>query len=214
MPPLPAVHHLVTVCDIDGREFASRVEDAGPGLLVLARPLTLPLEHDFEVGRLLFVSWPDLTGLTTATGTLIGTRARGSLGLWVVQQLGELSRQQRRQFVRVPAMGPMELIATGDPGQPISHIAGHLLDLSEAALRCALRESDARLLASSMELTVGFDLDERRFTLPATILRGQPKRHDGDSVELVLTFRIDEAQAAELRRLIFAEQLRQRRHSA
>ena len=135
MPMLPAVHHLVTVCDSDGREFASRVEDVGPGVLVLARPLTLPLEHDFEVGRRLFVSWPDLNGLTTATGKLIGTRARGSLGLWVVQQIGELSRQQRRQFVRVPAIGPMELVATDEPGQPFPHLAGHLLDVSEAALR-------------------------------------------------------------------------------
>lgn len=214
MPTLPAVHHLVTVCDIDGREFASRIEDVGPGLLVLARPLTLPLEHDFEVGRLLFVSWPDLNGLTTATGRLIGTRTRGSLGLWAVQQIGELTRHQRRAFVRVPALGPMELTATGAPGEPFPHLAGHLLDISEAALRCALREADARLLASSMELTVGFSLDDRRFTLPASVLRTIPDRRDDSSVELVLTFSPSEADAADLRRRVFAEQLRQRRRSA
>ena len=91
MPTLPEVHRLVTVSDVGGRNFASRVEDVGPRLLVVARPLNLPLEHEFEVSRLLFVSWPDPDGLTTATGKLIGTRTRGPLGLWVIEQLGELT---------------------------------------------------------------------------------------------------------------------------
>lgn len=214
MPTLPELHRLVTVSDLDGREFASRVEDVSPGLLVLARPLTLPLEHGFQLGRPLFVSWPDPDGLTSATGTLVATRARGPLGLWDVQQQGKLSRQQRRNFVRVPALGAMELVATGEPGSPFPHLAGHLLDVSEAALRCALRPSDARLLAPSMELTASFSLDAHRFTLPAEVLRAEPGRRDENAVELVLTLEPSEAEAAELRRLIFTEQLRQRRQTA
>ena len=103
----------------------------------------------------------------------------------------------------------MELLADGEPGAPFPHLAGHLLDISEAAARCALRETDARLIAPSMPLTVSFSLDDRRFTLPATALRVEPDRRDDDAAELVLSFDIDEADAAELRRLVFAEQLRE-----
>ncbi|HEX2901846.1 MAG TPA: PilZ domain-containing protein [Jatrophihabitans sp.] len=214
MPTLPELHRLVTVSDIDGRTFPSRIEDLGPGMLVLARPLNLPLDHEFAPGRLLFVSWPDPDGLTTATGTLVGTRSRGPLGLWDVQQVGELGRSQRRQFVRVPALGPIELLGGGDPGAPFAHLAGHLLDLSEAGLRCAVRREDARRLAPAMVLTASFALEGKRFELPAQVLRSEPDRRDADAVELVLTFDIGEADAAELRRLVFAEQLRQRRESA
>lgn len=213
MPRLPVIHRLVTVCDVDGRRFASRIEDLADGVMVLARPLTLPLEHEFEVGRLLFISWPDPDGLTEATGKLIGARKRGSVGLWVVQQVGPLSRTQRRRYVRVPALGTIEIVATGEPGAPFPHLAGHLIDVSEAAIRCALRADDARQLAPSMELTVGFDLGDKRFTLAATVLRAEPTR-DEDEIELVLIFDIDDNDASELRRLIFAEQLRQRRLSA
>ena len=65
-----------------------------------------------------------------------------------------------------------------------------------------------------MELTVGFSLDDRRSTLPAMILRAISDRRDDSSVEIVLTFEPSEAEAADLRRRIFAEQLRQRRQSA
>jgi len=212
MPTLPEVHRLVRIIDIDGREFCSRIEDVGAGVLVLARPLNLPVEHAFATGQLLFVSWPDMDGLTTATGKLIAHRRRGPLAMWVVQQLGELTRQQRRQYVRVPALGPIELVALGEPGQPFPHLAGHLIDVSEAALRCALRPSDADLLQPGAELTVGFSLDQRRFTLPASLLRIE--RQHGDDAELVVTFDIEDAEASVLRRLVFGEQLKQRRFSA
>jgi hypothetical protein len=210
---MPEVHRLVTIADEDGHEFCSRVEDVGDGMLVLARPLTLPLEHQFDIGRPLLVSWPDPEGLTVAIVKLIGTRARGHLGLWVTE-IEELYRQQRRQFVRVPALGPIELAATGgEPGEPFPHVAGHLVDLSEAALRCALRPADAEAVAAAANLLASFALDGDRFTLPVTMLRAEPSRRDERVLECVLTFRIDDREAAELRRRVFLEQLRLRRAS-
>lgn len=210
---MPEVHRLVTIADEDGHEFCSRVEDVGDGMLVVARPLTLPLEHQFDIGRPLLVSWPDPEGLTVAIVRLTGTRARGHLGLWVTE-VEELYRQQRRQFVRVPALGPIELAATGgEPGEPFPHVAGHLVDLSEAALRCALRPSDAEAVAAAANLLASFVLDGDRFTLPVTMLRSEPSRRDDRVLECVLTFRIDDREAAELRRRVFLEQLRLRRAS-
>jgi c-di-GMP-binding flagellar brake protein YcgR len=201
---MPGVHRLVTITDSDGREYCSRVEDVGDGLLVFARPLTLPVEHEFAVGQPLLASWPDPDGLTLATVTLIETRAREHLGLWVTA-VEDLRRQQRRQYVRVPAAGPLELTAT--EGGPI---AGRLLDVSEAALRCALRTADAEAMAGAPGLLASFTLAEARFSVPATLLRTEPSRRDDQLAECVLTFDMDEREAAELRRRVFAEQLRLR----
>ncbi|MFL6162265.1 MAG: PilZ domain-containing protein [Jatrophihabitantaceae bacterium] len=204
----------MTIIDLDGHEFCSRVEgveDAGDGVLVLARPLTLPLEHQFDFGRPLFVSWPDPEGLTEATVTLVGTRMREHLGLWVTEVI-EVHRHQRRQFVRVPALGPIELVSSGgEPGAPFPHVAGHLVDISEAALRCALQAPDAEALTQVSGLLVSFALDGDRFTLPATLLRTEPSRKDYLVTECVLTFSIDDREAAELRRRVFQEQVKIRR---
>ena len=211
---MPAIHRLVTITDQDGREYRSRVEDVGDGMLTLARPLTLPLEHEFQLGQPLLASWPDPDGLTVATVRLTGTRTREHLGLWVTAVL-ELHRQQRRQFVRVPALGPIELMAVGtESGQPFPHVAGQLLDVSEAGLRCVLRSSDADLLAGAPDLLAGFALAGTRFTMPAAMLRIEPSRKDDQLTECVLTFEVDERESAELRRLVFAEQLRLRRTRA
>src|SRR6185312_656885 len=202
---MPPVHRLVTITDSDGREYCSRVEDVDDGLLVFARPLTLPVEHEFAVGQPLLASWPDPDGLTLATVTLIETRAREHLGLWVTE-VEDLRRQQRRQFVRVPAAGPLELTWTEG-----GSVAGQLLDVSEAALRCALRIADAEAATNVAGLLAGFTLAETRFSVPATLLRTEPSRKDDQLAECVLTFDIDEREAAELRRRVFAEQLRLRR---
>ena len=202
---MPPVHRLVTITDSDGREYCSRVEDVGDGVLVFARPLTLPVEHEFAVGQPLLASWPDPDGLVLATVTLIETRAREHLGLWVTA-VEDLRRQQRRQYVRVPALGPLELASTG--GEQVS---GQLLDVSEAALRCALRIADAEAATNVAGLLAGFTLAETRFSVPATLLRTEPSRKDDQLAECVLTFDIDEREAAELRRRVFAEQLRLRR---
>jgi c-di-GMP-binding flagellar brake protein YcgR len=205
---MPPVHRLVTITDSDGREYRSRVEDVGDGTLVFARPLTLPVEHEFAVGQPLLASWPDPDGLVLATVTLIQTRAREHLGLWVTA-VEDLRRQQRRQYVRVPALGPIEL----RPTEPVvaDGVAGQLLDVSEAALRCALRAADAQAAASAPALLASFTLADTRFAVPATMLRAEPSRKDDQLAECVLTFDIDEREAAELRRRVFAEQLRLRR---
>ena len=210
---LPGVHRLVTITDLDGRGYCSRIEDVGAGFLVLARPLTLPVDHEFEIGRSLSVSWPDPEGLTLATVELVATQVREHLGLWLTR-IEELHRQQRRQFVRVAALGTVELAGIGEPGEPFPHVAGHLLDLSEAALRCSLQTPDAEALSAATSLLASFTLGHDRFTVPASMLRGEPSRRAEQVTECVLTFDIDESEAAELRRRVFLEQVQGRRRQA
>jgi hypothetical protein len=214
MLTLPRVHRLVTISDDEGQDFCSRVEDVEDGQLTVARPLTLPLEHRFEVGNLVYVSWPDPAGLTSATTRLARSHTRGTLGLWELQVVGELHRDQRRQFVRVPALGQIELaLVSEESGEKFPHVAGHLLDLSEAALRCALHAEDAGHFPQDADVLTSFALEERQFALPASVLKGERRRNDEDVVELVLSLRVVDPDASALRKLIFAEQLRQRRHT-
>ncbi len=202
---------LVTLTDGVGREFRSRIEDVSGDLLLLARPLELPAEHDFLIGAPVLVSWPEVDGYLTATTELIGHRRQAQVGLWVVRVIGDYHRQQRRHFVRVPALGPVQLALIPETaGLPFSHIAGHLLDLSEAALRCAIRAEDAPGFGESAKLMTDFAIEDQRFSLPATVLKAELDRRDPGTVEVVLSYLIGEDQAAPLRRGVFAEQLRLR----
>jgi len=205
---LPQIHRLVTIVDQDGREYCSRIEDVAPSMLVVARPLTLPVEHCIAPDSPLEVRWPDPAGLTIAPVRLRETVLRDTLGLWVTELDGELFRQQRRRFVRVSALGQLELMTPS--GTPFAHVAGYLLDVSEAALRCLLSAPDAELVGEATELLASFEFAGIRSTLPVSVLRAERSRRDENATELVLTFDLDERQSGLLRKQIFDEQLRAR----
>ncbi|MDQ2959081.1 MAG: hypothetical protein M3Y42_19260 [Actinomycetota bacterium] len=180
-------------------------------MLILARPLDLPVEHEFGIGESMLVSWPDPTGITSATTELVESRLQGQIGLWVVRVLGDYRREQRRRYVRVPAVGPVRLsLIAAESGQPFGQVTGHLVRISEAALRCAVRVADAGDLAPELALVADFRLSGKEFTLAASVLKLEPCRHEKENLELVAVFQIDEDEAASLRRLVFAEQLRLR----
>ena len=58
MPGLtpPEINARVVLRD-DERAFLSRVEDVAPGVLTVARPHDLPVEHDYVPGAELLVTW-------------------------------------------------------------------------------------------------------------------------------------------------------------
>ena len=101
----PQVHCLVTLTDQLGRQYRSRIEDVDDGMLVLARPLDLPVEHEFGVGAPVLVSWSDPAGIIEVDTELLDSQLPGRLGCWLVGELGPYRIQQRRQFVRVPVPG-------------------------------------------------------------------------------------------------------------
>lgn len=207
----PEVHRLVTIFDGEGRQFRSRIEEVLDGVLVLARPLDLPVEHEFGIGESMQVSWPDPTGITSATTELLESRLQGHIGLWVVRVLGDYRREQRRRYVRVPAMGPVRLgLIAAESGEPLAQVTGHLVRISEAALRCAVEVAEAGELAPDMALVADFSLSGKDFTLTASVLKLEPCRQDKNVLEVVAIFQIDEDEAATLRRWVFAEQLRRR----
>jgi hypothetical protein len=212
---LPEIHHLVTIRDSNGRESLSRVEDVQDGVLVLARPLDLLVEHEFGIGETVLVSWPADSGVTTATTELLESRLHGRLGLWIVQVIGPLRVEQRRRFVRVPAAGAIQLTITddgkdGEPAERVENpqITGQLCSVSEGALRCVIAHAEAAPLAARVTLEARFEFGKQDFCLPALVLRAEPSHRDRNLIEVILLLQIDEDGAATLRRTVFAEQLR------
>ena len=205
MSTTPRVHCLVTLTDQLGRQFRSRIEDLGDDTLVLARPLDLPVEHAFGVGAPVLLSWPDRAGVVTVDTELVESQLPGRLGCWLVRVLGPYQIQQRRQYVRVPVTGLARLSFT-----EAGPITARLIRLSEAAVRVAVPVDDAAGIGLDDSLVVSFTLDSSTFCLDANVLKVEPAARDKAVVELVLAFRIEENQAAALRRLVFAEQLRLR----
>ncbi|MGI8666385.1 MAG: PilZ domain-containing protein [Jatrophihabitans sp.] len=212
----------MTIADLEGRAFRSRIEDVAGDCLVLARPLNLPVEHEFGIGETVLLSWPDPGGITSATTELIESTLRGPLGLWTVRVIGDYRREQRRRFVRVPLAGPVRLVPVVGEGEAAGSagpagpaclagsvpVAGQLLDISEAALRCAVRADAVGGLTIEAEALVDFTLAHQDFSFTATVMKLQPDRRDQEAIEVVLVFEIGEEQAALLRRAVFAEQLR------
>jgi hypothetical protein len=206
----PRVHCLVTLTDQLGRQFRSRIEDLGDGTLVLARPLDLPVEHAFGIGAPVLLSWPDRAGIVSVDTELVESQLPGRLGCWLVRELGPYRIQQRRQYVRVPVPGLARLSFTGDPGRSRGPLTARLMHVSEAALRCALPLDEVGGISLHDQAVVGFTMGISAFQFEATVVELEPAARDKAVVELVLAFRIDEGQAATLRRLVFAEQLRLR----
>lgn len=211
VPTTPQVHCLVTLTDQLGRRYRSRIEDFGDGLLVLARPLDQLVEHEFGIGAPVLVSWADPTGIVEVDTELLDSQLPGRLGCWLVRELGPYRIQQRRQFVRVPVPGLARVsmldASTGLAGTPLT---ARLVTLSEAAVRCALPADQAAGINLDDPASVEFAVSGSEFQLAASVLKLEPARHDDGTLELVLWFEADEVTAAELRRLVFAEQLRLR----
>jgi hypothetical protein len=205
------VHCLVTLTDQLGRQFRSRIEDLDDDTLVLARPLDLPVEHAFGIGAPVLLSWPDRAGIVTVDTELVESQLPGRLGCWLVRVLGPYLIQQRRQFVRVPVAGLARLsFPEGGSSRPRPPLAARLMHVSEAALRCALPLDDAAGIGLHDQALVTFTMATSTFEFEASVLKLEPAARDKAVIELVLAFRIEESQAAALRRLVFAEQLRLR----
>lgn len=212
MDSLPDFGQPVTLRDTSiDQEFSSRVDSIeDDGTLVLARPLTFTGDAEFGVGYRCDVVWSTDGGIKALPVEVTENRTEGSVRLWVARVLGSPRREQRRNFVRVPLATPMTVTFRGNTlGKAI------LVDVSEAGLRCRIPAEECKGLDRDYGVQVGFNVDGTGFMLEGRVLRLIP--YDGDTPEgesakmdVIVTFTIPDRTAAELRRSIFAEQIRQR----
>jgi hypothetical protein len=222
---LPAVNALVSVRDED-RDYRSRVEDVYGDTVELARPLDLPLGHRFSVGSQLLVSWTGERGLFVLPTTLTQQKREGVVNLWVVQASGQGWVEQRRAYVRAEVSGPVMLrvlVLEAEAGEPADaaadvlpeappiEVRGQLVDLSEAALRCVVpQESPLGDSDVGTPLHARFGVDGTEFALPGLLQRAAPNALRPELREVVVLFDQPVPQATELRRMVYARQLKER----
>ena len=202
---LPALNQPVTLETEDGVEHPTRVQDIGPATLMLTRPIDVLVGHELGRGSVVQLLWTVDGGLLSRPVQIIASANEGLLGLWEVAPIGPAVRLQRRAHVRVPVTAAMTVTVDGQDHKAL------LVDLSEAALRCRVdgaRPEEDDPLAEGARARVAFTVTGDDFDLPATVYRQEPVN---GGVELVMLLDISEREATELRKLLFAEQVRLRR---
>ena len=85
---------------------------------------------------------------------------------------------------------------------------GRLIDLSEAALRCALPSADLETVEPGADVIAQFQAAGSDFEIPGTILKLMPSERQPGWTETVLTFSVSEDKASAIRRIVFAEQIK------
>jgi len=194
----------------DEREYASRVEGVEDGCLTLARPFGLPLETSLDEGRPFDVEWTSAAGMHALPVRVTERSIDGKVRIWHAEPTGPARRLNRRAHVRVAVAIPVALDVDGQ------RISGSLLDVSEAAVRCLIRdplpepaaEEKATLKApSARQVRVMFTLGGQDFALRGAIFRSTPSQ---EATELIIILPEDERTATAVRRAVFAEQIRAR----
>lgn len=211
--PLPEVNQLVTVRDLSGKELPTRIEDASGSVLVVPRPV----DGESGIGLRpegLTVMWPADRGVMSLPVKLNERRADNNLDMWELSITGPASRQQRRAFVRVPVSAGIALAFVAerpiDPTPDVADISGWLVDLSEAAACVSVPTARYEDLKPNAKLQATFTIGDDAYDLPARVSDSAPVREADDRTELVVHFEIPESEAARLRRMLFAQQVRLR----
>jgi hypothetical protein len=205
---LPEVNDPVVLVDESQREYRSRAEDVRVGLVVVARPLDLRVDDPLGPGREVNVVWTDDDGVSTVLPTrILAAHAEGTLDLWSLAVTGPAVRQQRRQFVRSPAMGPV-VLSVGDD-EEADPVHGTLLDVSEAALRCLVEVGAAdALLTSGDQVVAQFRYGNGDFAVPGRVEFLRASAHPSEVEQVVVVFDEPVTDGDDIRREIFAQEAR------
>lgn len=201
MDTLPGAGQPVRLRDVTRSEYSSVVTGVEDGLVAFARPADFPGPAEFGVGYRLEMEWPGERSLLLVALQVVDVRITDDGVVWLGRAVQPVRREQRREYVRVPMGGPMTLQQDG-----ATHHAT-LVDVSEAALRARFKATVE--LAVGAELRAAFTVNDLVFLVDAALYRVE------ESVEghrdAIVVFSLDERAAAELRRAVFGEQIRQRR---
>jgi c-di-GMP-binding flagellar brake protein YcgR len=204
----PKVYDPVVLRDQAGRQYASRVENLGAGLVVVAQPPDLPADEAVVNGTELRVAWAESGGAVTVLPTrILAAHAEGALQLWSLVVTGPALLEQRRRVERVDATGPVALRSPG--GNQTAAVTGSLIDISEKALRCCVKAGSAdAFLWDRNEVIAEFSVGTANFAVPGRVEFVRATKHPTQFEELVVLFDEPVADADALRKHIFAQDVR------
>jgi len=192
--------------DQAGRQLASRVENLGAGMVVVAQPAALPDGEAFGNGTELSVVWAEADDQVAVLPTrILSAHAQGPLQLWSLVVTGPVTVEQRRRVERVQASGPVRLRAPGAPQG--AAVNGRLIDLSEKALRCAVVTGSAdRFLGGRSEVLAEFGVGGADFAVPGRVEFVRATKHPTEVEELVVLFDEPVVDGDVLRKHLFAQE--------
>lgn len=208
MEQRPKVYDPIVLRDRDGRQYASRVENLGEGLVVVSQPPALPDEEAFLNGTELGVVWAESDDVVTVLPTrILATHAEGALQLWSLIVTGPALVEQRRRVARVDATGLVVLRPPG--GNESSAVNGSLIDISEKAARCYVETGSADgFLSDRNEAVAEFRIGTANFAIPGRVEFVRATKNPTRFEEVVVLFDEPVADVDTLRKHIFAQEVR------
>ena len=210
---LPSLHSHLVLRDAESRTWPSRVEAIDPSTLTIARPFDLPLDGGPASGTALDLTWTSDGGAYSVPVRLVDTVRDGLVALWVVEPQGETTRAQRRAHFRLMLDGEVAVALAAGPASEV--VAGHLVDVSEGALRFRATPAEGERFPVATAVATVFEIRQDRFELEGRVLRSWPstRANGDDACDVVVVLDLSEPQARDLRRALLAEQVQQRRLS-
>jgi len=202
----PKVSEPVVLRDLADREYSTRVEDLGVGLVVVARPRDLPADETFANGTAVSVTWVDSGGDATVLPTkFLSAHAEGPLELWSLIVTGPAVTEQRRRSDRVPASGPVTLRSTAD--SEADAVLGEVSDVSGGGIRCAVEAGAADVfLTGSNQVVAEFALGAVDFAITGRVEFLRATSRPAEFEDLVVVFDEPVADADALREQLLAQQ--------
>jgi hypothetical protein len=199
---LPTINALVDVL-IQGASYPSRVEDVDDASFTVAAPRDVPDVARPVVGTSLDLAWLRAGGRFAVPVRLTGI-TREQPPRYVVEVVGEPYRHNRRAYMR--GGGGESIRLTRQTPDAIA-VRGTVVDISEASLRCRVRDADyERDDLLQVSIALGDDVLE-------TTVRVLCVRFDKETAwyDVVATYETTEKVGRIIRRYILQQQMAERR---
>jgi hypothetical protein len=199
---LPQPGDIVMIIDEDGLEYRSSVESAAQdGRIALLRPDGLALGAPLLIGDAMTMTWTaGESKVGMARTRLAGMRRVEDRPVWDAELIGEPWEIERRAHIRVPVDGAVTVSQIVEDDSPTAgrSATGTLVDISPAAVRCAVAAREIWASRRHSQVIVVFELDANSYQLAGHVLSGEIARRDASLRDVIVTF--DES-AADLKRL-------------
>jgi hypothetical protein len=210
MSALPKVDDPIVLRNAAGGAHLSRVEGAESDVLSVVRPTSATKNPDrVELGDELELSWISPRGVGVVDVRVAEEFFKSTGPLWHLEVLAEPSFLQRREHVRVAIAAPMTLEARSVRSGTIT---ADLIDVGEAALRCAVHDRSLELaLTEGVPVVTHFALGEVDFDIAGAVLMRRPAATPEEVPEIVVSFEQSADEQDTLRHHVFAQQLLARR---
>lgn len=196
-----------TVTELETRVSDVTPRDAPPTAITVVRPQPAHREEVEAppVGTTVELTWLHAAGvMRTVVEVTPVWRRYGPV--WVLTPQGEVTRQQRREFFRVPVSLPVGITSLVEWNAALGSLvptAGMAVDLSEGGLRAVAR---GVLPSSGSTVELALKVPDETLDLPATVVRSIS--FPGGSNGLAMRFTATGRHADRIRALVFAAQRR------